>query len=48
MKEAFKCNICDASFTSKMSFLSAVHEVNMAVDRRIAGICEKAVIAREN
>ena len=31
-----------------MSFLSAAHEVNMAVDSGIAGICEKTVIAREN
>ena len=31
-----------------MSFLSAAHEVNMAVDRGTAGICKKTVIAREN
>jgi hypothetical protein len=28
--------------------MSAVHEVNMAVDMGTIGICEKAVIAREN
>ena len=30
-----------------MTFLSAVYEVNMAVDRGTAGVCEKAVIARK-
>ena len=28
--------------------MSAVHEVNMVVDMGTVGICEKAVIAREN
>jgi hypothetical protein len=31
-----------------MSFLSEVHEVNMAVDRGTAGVYEKEVIVREN
>ena len=44
-EDTFQLQVCDVSLNGHMS---AVHEENMTVDMGTAGICEKAVIAREN
>ena len=43
----FSCKICDVRFTQSGSlngYISAIHEVNMAVDMGTAGICKKKAL----